>query len=241
MQIRELIASEHQQVQALEQQIRRQQEEFDELRHAGGGETVNDQIASMQEHLNKLEATVNALQTGAGPAGAPPGGPPAASPVATPSATGAPTGSAGAGPTWPADLDKALAERVSGPGAKPYGEGLQAMKAANYKVAVAKFELLRRRFPRSPHTEAGAYFEANALFELGNTDESTLKQSILQFSDLVMRYPKGRFAGTAMLRQAEGFLKLNDKIDARLTLQKLIADHPESPEAAAADTMLKDL
>ena len=36
-------------------------------------------------------------------------------------------------------------------------------------------------------------------------------------------------------------MKLNDRIDARLTLQKLEADHAGTPEAAAGDTMLKDL
>ncbi len=74
------------------------------------------------------------------------------------------------------------------------------------------------------------------MFETGGYD-----QSILQFNDLVMRFPKGKYAGAALLREAQAFVKLNDRIDARLTLQKLVADHAGTPEAEAANTMMKDL
>jgi len=50
-----------------------------------------------------------------------------------------------------------------------------------------------------------------------------LNKAILQFNDLVMRFPKGKYASAALLREAQAFLKLNDRIDARLTLQKLVA------------------
>ena len=48
-------------------------------------------------------------------------------------------------------------------------------------------------------------------------------------------------AAAALLREAQAFVKLNDRIDARLTLQKLVADHAGTPQASAADTMMKDL
>jgi len=236
-QIRGMIATQNQSIQALQQQIRRQRDEIEEFQHGGSGGTgLTDQIASLQDRLNKLEATVNALQASA--AVPPPGAAPTPAPGGATGVTpgGPSTPPAPETPGWQADLDKELATNASGAGARPYREGLQAMKDGKYSLAVAKFAQVQKRYPKSPLTEPADYFSANALFESGKYD-----QSILQFNDLAMRFPKGRFASAALLREAQAFLKLNDKIDARLTLQKLIADHSDSTEASAANAMMKDL
>ena len=73
------------------------------------------------------------------------------------------------------------------------------------------------------------------------TTENQLAFARQYYNDLVMRFPKGRFASQSLLRESQAFLKMNDRIDARLTLQKLLADHPGTPEATAANTLLKDL
>jgi len=110
------------------------------------------------------------------------------------------------------------------------------MKGGDYPSAVARFGALMRRYPKSDLTEPAEYFSANALYEQGKYE-----QSILQFNDLVIRSPKGRYASAALMREAQAFLKINDRIDARLTLQKLLADHSASAEASAANSMLKNL
>ena len=93
------------------------------------------------------------------------------------------------------------------------------MKAGKYPLAVIEFTKVQHRYPKSPLCEPAEYFAANALFETDGFD-----QAILQFNDLVMRFPKGKYAAAALLREAQSFVKLNDRIDARLTLQKLAAD-----------------
>jgi TolA-binding protein len=115
------------------------------------------------------------------------------------------------------------------------------MKAGKYPNAIAKFQAFQRAHPKSPLAEPAEYFSANALFELGARDPSNYNQSILQFNDLAMRYPRGRFAASAQLREAQAFLRTNDSLDARLTLQKLVRDHPGTPEAAEADAMMKSM
>ena len=85
------------------------------------------------------------------------------------------------------------------------------------------------------------YAEAHHSYALVLELTQSYDQAILQFNDLVMRFPKGKYASAALLREAQAFVKLNDRIDARLTLQKLQADHAGTPEAASADTMMKDL
>jgi TolA-binding protein len=144
---------------------------------------------------------------------------------------------------WQSALDQELAaaSNSSEPGSRLYRDGLVDMKAAKYSNAVGKFQAFQRGHPKSPLVEPAEYFSANALFELGARDPSNYNQSILQFNDLAMRFPKGRFAASAQLREAQAFLRTNDSLDARLTLQKLMRDHPGSPEAAAADAMMKSM
>jgi TolA-binding protein len=203
---------------------------------------VNDRVAS-------LEAEVKALQAGmaATPGAVPPPGAPADSvgPGTSVAATEPPAGGpappatpAEIAPTWPAELDQEITDAATSnePGIKVYRDGLDAMKAAKYPLAVTRFTKLQHAYPKSPLSEPAEYFAANALFENGAYD-----QAILQFNDLVMRFPKGKYACAALLREAQAFVKLNDRIDARLTLTKLTGDCSGSPQAVAADTMMKDL
>jgi TolA-binding protein len=156
--------------------------------------------------------------------------------VAPPRAPGPPL--VNGSPSWRAMLDQELvaAQSSSDPAAKTYRAGLVAMKARKYPYAIGVFQGQQRRYPKSPLSEPAEYFSAHALFELGKYD-----QSILQFNDLVMRFPRGRFASGSLLNEAQAFMKMNDRIDARLTLQKLISDHPDAPEAATAHAMIDSL
>ena len=86
----------------------------------------------------------------------------------------------------------------------------------------------------APLSEPAEYFSANALYESGKYD-----QAILQFNDLAMRFPKGRFTCAALLREGQAFVQINDRLDARLTLQKLVSDHNDCPEASEASAMMK--
>ena len=246
--LRGMIAADRQQIDSLKAQVARQNDQIEDLQHSGTPDSgasasgTNDRIAS-------LEAEVKALQAGmaATPGVVPPPGAPADSvgPGTAEAATEPPAGGpappptpAEIAPTWPAELDQEIADAATSddPGIKLYRDGLDAMKAGKYPLAVARFTKLQHAYPKSPLSEPAEYFAANALFETESYD-----QAILQFNDLVMRFPKGKYASAALLREAQAFVKLNDRIDARLTLQKLEADHAGTPEAASADTMMKDL
>jgi TolA-binding protein len=139
---------------------------------------------------------------------------------------------------WRASIDREIASaQTSGdPGTALYLKGLQQMKAGQYQDAAARFATMMRRFPKSPLSEPAEYFSANALYEMNKYD-----QAILQFNDLAMRFPKGRFTCAALLREGQAFMQINDRIDARLTLQKLINDHRECPESSVASAMMRNL
>ncbi|MGO9799817.1 MAG: tetratricopeptide repeat protein [Candidatus Binatus sp.] len=247
--LRGMIASDRQQINALKQQIQRQNDQIEELKHGAAGaggnaSSMNDRVASLEAEVKALQAGMAATPGAIAPPGAPedsageapaPAIPPPGAPSGGPVPPAAPAAIA---PTWPNELDQEIADAAtsSEPGVKIYREGLDAMKAAKYPLAVARFTKLQHAYPKSALSEPAEYFAANALFETGSYD-----QAILQFNDLVMRFPKGKYASAALLREAQAFVKLNDRIDARLTLQKLVADHAGTPEADAANTMMKDL
>ena len=242
--LRGMIANDRQEIDSLQQQVRALKEQMSE-KGAGGGAS-SDQIASINDRLSKIESQISGLQAGmnAAPVGVAPGAPvtgvpPVASvaPGTTESAP-APAAAPEVTPTWPQDLDQeiAAAQGSKEQGIKAYREGLTAMKSGKYPVAIARFTELSHHFPKSPLVTPAEYFTANALFESGKYD-----QAILQFNDVVMRDPKGKYASQALLREAQAFIKLNDNIDARLTLQKLLADHSDSPEAPTATAMMKSL
>jgi TolA-binding protein len=245
--LRGMIATDRQQIDALKAQVARQNDQIEELQHGAG--TAGGNASGVNDRVASLEAEVKALQAGmaATPGAVPPPGAPADSvgpgtsvaPTEPPAGGPAPPATpAEIAPTWPAELDQEITDAATSnePGIKVYRDGLDAMKAAKYPLAVTRFTKLQHAYPKSPLSEPAEYFAANALFENGAYD-----QAILQFNDLVMRFPKGKYACAALLREAQAFVKLNDRIDARLTLTKLTGDCSGSPQAVAADTMMKDL
>jgi tol-pal system protein YbgF len=243
--LREMVANDRSQIEGLQEQLARQNDKIAELEHGGSG---ND-LAALQARISKLESG------GATPAAAPspgtepgaeapggeasPGENPAEEGNAAPSPAAAPTastGQTGSAPTWQAAAAAELAGTQTDAGAKLYRAGLGDMQAGKYQSALGKFQDLQRRYPKSPLSEPAEYFSGNALYELGQHEKS-----ILQFNDLTMRFPEGRYASAALLREAQAFIKISDQIDARLTLNKLLNDHPDAPEAVTARSLMQSL
>lgn len=194
---------------------------------AAGASEDNPQ-AQPDENSNNATAEAGGAAAAAGEqvASAPPAAAPENAPAAIPPAR------------WPDDLAREMQSSATGkgPAGKVFRSGLQAMQSRDYATAVERLGYLQKKFPHSELTEPAAYFSASALNEMGKYD-----QAILQYNDLVMRYPKGKYSGEALLREAQDFVQINDKVDARLTLQKLINDQPGTPQAATASAMMKSL
>ncbi len=81
----------------------------------------------------------------------------------------------------------------------------------------------------------------NALYWIGEAfyGEKKYEEAILQFQDVISRYPKHPKASAAMLKQALAFNALGDAANARTTMQKLLEDYPKSDQAAAAKKYLE--
>jgi TolA-binding protein len=259
LQLRSMIAEDRQQIQQLQDRLSQNENLVKEMGQGGpptrgGSRATNRRLSNIEQRLTRLESTVNrSAATGAiAPMPGAPGEGIAAAPAmpsaAVPGPAAAPAVPEAAAAAAPAvaapaaDLSAVLnqemgrARSASGADGKIYAAGVDAMRQGRYAAATQQFALLKKRFPKSALNEPGQYFSAIALYQQGKFDES-----ILQFNDLAMRYPKGRFTDSALLYEARAFLKTDDKIDARLTLQKLIADHGDSPQASSARALMKSL
>jgi TolA-binding protein len=256
--LRGMVANNQQQIDSLQEKIRRLEDKVSELEHNGSASSGSTQLASIEQRLDKLESQSNSAQPT-----------PANSPSAAPSASATPAGVAGAGaednenaaadangneeasiaskpeltapaeghaPSWRTMVDRELSVPHDDPGQKLYRAGLLELKSDKYPQALSEFETLQRRYPKSSLSEPAEFFAANSLYEMSKYD-----QAILQFNDQTMRFPKGHYASAALLREAQAFMKINDRIDARLTLQKLLSDLPDSPEAPMAKSMMQTL
>jgi tol-pal system protein YbgF len=268
--LREMVANDRQQIDALQEKLKRQNDRIAELEHSDENDD-NGQPAARQ-----TPAPAPSASPAPGPAAAASPGDGQPSPEASPdngaaaanaspgaeasndeageSAEGEPTpgsevaavpppappappsGSVAPAPTWQQAVDQELANTPKDPAAKLYRSGLLDLKAGRYQPALAKFQDLQRRYPKSSLSEPAEYFSGTSLFEMGQDEKA-----ILQFNDLTMRYPEGRYASAALLHEAQAFVKINDQIDARLTLQKLLNDHPSAPEAPTAQSMIASL
>lgn len=238
--LRGMVANDRQQIEALQETVSRQNDRITELEHQGGGQNV----AALQDQVKKLQAQLAAASPQASP-GESPGaeespGADSNSEMAsatTPGAAPSPAAPAAAPPpTWQAAAKQDLADNQSDPGAKLYRAGLTDMLAGRYKPALAKFQELQHRYPKSSLSEPAEYFAANAYYEMGQ-----YQYAILQFVDVTRRFPDGRYATPSLLREAQAFLKTDDQIDAKMTLQKLIDDHPNSAETPTAKSMMDSL
>jgi tol-pal system protein YbgF len=246
--LREMVANDRSQIEALQEQLARQNDKIAELEHGG----ADNDVAALQARLSKLEGAKpsSAAETAPEPAASPSPGaeatggenPAAASseegtaepsPAATPAP---PVAQTAPPPTWQASAAAELAGAQHDAGAKLYRGGLAEMQSGKYQLALSKFQDLQRRYPKSALSEPAEYFSGNALYELGQHEKA-----ILQFNDLTMRFPEGRYASAALLREAQAFMKISDQIDARLTLNKLLNDHPDAPEAVTARSLMQSL
>lgn len=116
-----------------------------------------------------------------------------------------------------------------------YRQGVRALQERQYEKAIQHFRAFQRKFPDSPLADDAQYWIGESYFL-----QKDYNRAILEFND-VLKYRRGDKVPAALLRQAQAFLEIGDKTDARLIYQKLISDYPKSEEAREAQAQLQNL
>ncbi|HZR79628.1 MAG TPA: tol-pal system protein YbgF [Candidatus Binatia bacterium] len=168
-------------------------------------------------------AAAPASVSGAPPPGAPPPAAVASVPPAAPPSDDA---------ARSADIQKDLGRG----GSDQYREGLQAYQRGDYPKAVQSLRGFVTKEPKNEAVPSAQYWIGESYFA-----QRRYNEAILAYNEILVGWPKSDRVPAALLRQASAFAELGDKIDARLILQKLIADHPGTEEAASAKRKLLTL
>jgi len=116
-----------------------------------------------------------------------------------------------------------------------YKLALRALNDQQYDKAIQQFRNFQRKYPNSDMADDAQYLIGESYFA-----QKDYNRAILEFND-VLKYRRGDKIPAALLRQAQAFLEIGDRTDARLILQKLVNDYPNSEQAREAKDRLQTL
>lgn len=183
----------------------------------------------IEERLRVLESGQPRPSDQAPPPSIPPGSEfgSTAPPPAPPPSSSAPVALADSGAAVSIDLDMGRSTN------EEYRAGLTQYQRGDTQKAVQTLRAVVNKNPKNELVPYAQYWIGESYYSQGKYNEA-----ILAYNEVLVGFPKSDRVPAALLRQASAFAELGDKIDARLILQKLVSEHPQSPEAAKAKKQL---
>jgi tol-pal system protein YbgF len=247
--MRAQLADAHATSEALQSELAKIRGEIEELRHridriARTRPAVSPQMQALEERLAALEqrqATVRREELP--PPAVMPTPPPQTSEAAPPLPTPETPPMAAIPPTSPPpppslalpSEDEISLAKEPFEAQEEYRAAWQALSSQQYDKAIQQFRTFQRKNSTSEMADDAQYWIGESYFT-----RRDYNRAILEFND-VLKYRKGDKVPSALLRQAEAFVEIGDKTDARLILQKLINDYPNSRQAKDARERLQNL
>jgi tol-pal system protein YbgF len=117
-----------------------------------------------------------------------------------------------------------------------YRSAKQAFDQGDSEAAKKGFQEFIRRYPKSKNAD-------NAQFWIGEIyyREKWYEKAILEYQNVIEKYPKGNKVPAALLKQGLAFSNIGDKPNAKLILEELNRKYPKSNEAKISTEKLKTL
>ena len=117
-----------------------------------------------------------------------------------------------------------------------YRAAKQAFDQGDSEAARKGFEEFISRYPDSQNAD-------NAQFWIGEIyyREKWYEKAILEYQNVIEKYPKGNKVPAALLKQGLAFSNIGDNANAKLILEELVRKYPKSNEAMVASEKLKAL
>jgi tol-pal system protein YbgF len=118
---------------------------------------------------------------------------------------------------------------------KAYANAYESFKDGKYPEARQKFGDFVKTFPDTEYSD-------NAQFWIGESYyfEKEYEKAILEYETVIKNYPKGNKVPNALLKQALSFMRLGDNDSAKLLLQRVIKEYPNTSPARIARKMLSE-
>lgn len=128
------------------------------------------------------------------------------------------------------------------------GEAVKTDKASLYAAAFAlfkegKYEKAREAFGSFLKQYPNSEFSDNVQFWIGECYyfEKKYEKAIVEYDKVVKNFPGGNKTSYALLKQGLSFLKLGDRDSARLLLQQVTKDFPNTSQARMARAKLLEI
>ena len=117
-----------------------------------------------------------------------------------------------------------------------YAAAYELFREAKYDKSREAFENFLKQYP---DTE----FSDNAQFWIGECYyfEKKYEKAIVEYEKVTKNFPEGNKVPYALLKQGLSFLKLGDKASAKLLLQQVIKDFPNTSQARIARAKLLEI
>lgn len=117
-----------------------------------------------------------------------------------------------------------------------YDSAQRQMTVGDYDEAIQSFRNFLHENGSSAYADDAQFWIGESYFRKGQ-----YHRAIIEFNQVSINYGSGDRAPSALLRQAEAFRIVGDRVDARLSLQKIISRYPGTGEAAKASRMLTEI
>jgi tol-pal system protein YbgF len=113
---------------------------------------------------------------------------------------------------------------------------MRSLQSGDQDEAIQSFRNYLHDNGASPYADDAQFWIGEAYFRKGQ-----YHRAIIEFNSVSTNYGSGDRAPSALLRQAEAFRIVGDRVDARLSLQKVINRYPGTSEASKASKMLTEI
>lgn len=117
-----------------------------------------------------------------------------------------------------------------------YAAAYETFKEGKYEKAAAEFEHFLKLHPSAEYSGNAQFWLAECYY-----NEKKHERAILEYEKVVKNYPEGNKLPYALLKQGLSFQQLGDKTSARMILQQLIRDYPNTNQARVARAQLLEI
>lgn len=114
-----------------------------------------------------------------------------------------------------------------------YASAYELFKAGKFDKAREAFYNFLKQYPDTEYSDNAQFRIAECFYF-----EKKYENAILEYERVAKKYPEGDKVPYALLKQGFAFLKLGDKKSAKLVLQRVIKDYPNTNQAKTAKSQL---
>ncbi len=137
------------------------------------------------------------------------------------------------------DIDSAASTKD--PSGKPgkaatYAAAYQTFKNGQYTKAREAFQGFLTTYPTGEYSDNAQFWIGECYFF-----EKSYEKAILEYDKVTKKFPSSNKVPYALLKQGISFQKLGDKVSAKLLLQQVIKDYPNTSQARIARSKLQEI